>query len=610
MADSVQRHGRDTFVSSGKPDLAHQQAEKLTLKSGSHQGYVYLPMPGIRRRTIEQATLTVPAASALAAQNWAVTPVAEEWAPRKTTWNNQPALRTGQAVTRAVPATAIGARVSLDVTAFVQTVADGTKNFGLCITTDSAATNKVTAFNDPDDPSWVLSIDFIEAPEPPTDLAPNGNVVAVVPVITFEFTDLGGVSTDLASVRVQVNTSPSATGAWDSGHVDTTTPQFDLAASAWPTTPVSGTTYYYRVFVKDGAGYESGPSDWASFVYAPKPVLTIDNPAGGLAWDPTPTIAAHISTGTIKAWRVRIAKGDDRSRELYDSGKMPGTGSAALAHTIPFRDEHRRRILKDDAAYWLNVRVWDRNDREATPGDPTWVQEWVQFLLDDDAVPPPPSLLYAVQVGSTPRVRLTWYRDTGFPEGWVIRRNGEVIARLDPDEVTVDGTTYEWVDSGASPWVSNEYQVKVIDGGKQSVASPIATLTPEVEGVWLLSDESGDVVLSGVDVAGFKSLDKRATYSPINGPRTIDIVHALGGVSGSYSGSIDAETDDDWQAARVSLLAMKAAPGREVQLVYGNVSIPVQMRNVSVLPSPDFLPNTKEQDVSFEAWQVADFGVA
>src|SRR3990172_11780303 len=134
-------------------------------------------MPGIRRRTIEQATLTVPAASALAAQNWAVTPVAEEWAPRKTTWNNQPALRTGQAVTRAVPATAIGARVSLDVTAFVQTVADGTKNFGLCIPTDSAATNKVTAFNDPDDPSWVLSIDFIEAPEPPTDLAPNGNVV-------------------------------------------------------------------------------------------------------------------------------------------------------------------------------------------------------------------------------------------------------------------------------------------------------------------------------------------------------------------------------------------------------------------------------------------------
>lgn len=609
MADSVQRHGRDTFVASGKPNLAHQRSQWLTLKSGLAEVYVYLPMPGIRKRTIEQATLSVPITNAaIAAQTWTVTPVSEEWAPRKTTWNNKPALRTGQAINIAVPATAVGARVSLDMTAFVQTIADGAKNFGLHIATDSTVLNKVTAFNDPDDPSWVLSIDFTEAPEAPTDLAPNGNVVSVEPVLTFEFTDLGGASTELASVRVQVNTSATDVGAWDSGHIAAVTPEFNLATSAWPTAPVSGTTYYWRVFVKDGAGYESDPSDWASFIYAPKPVLTVDNPATGIAWDPTPTIAAHIDTGTIKAWRIRIAKGTDRSRELYDSGKMPGTGSAALAHTIPFRDEQHRRILKDDATYWLNVRVWDRNDREATPGDPTWVQQWVQFVLDDDLVPPPPSLLYATQVGSTPRVRLTWYRDTGFPEGWVIRRNNEVIARLDPDEVTADDNAYEWIDMGAAPWVANKYQVKVIDGSKQSVASPPATITPEVEGVWLLSDEAGDVVLDGVDVTGFKSLDKRATYSPVNGPRTIDIVHAIGGVAGAYSGSIDAENDQDWQTARASLLAMKAAPGREVQLVYANVSIPIQMRHVSVLPSSEFLPNTKQQDVSFEAWQTGDFG--
>lgn len=610
MADSVQRHGRDTFVNSDKPDTAYQAAERLRLTSGAREVFTYLPLPGIRKRTIEQATLTCPVKGSWAAQTLTVTPVAEDWAPRKTTWNNRPTVRTAQAITSAQSAKSEGERISIDVTDHVQKVADGAKHFGWKITTNSSANNRLYAFNSPDEGSWVLTVDFIEAPEAPTDLSPNGNVVSREPVLTFDFTDLGGESAELASARVQVNTSASSVGAWDSGHIDTTEPQFDLSTSAWPVTPVSGTRYYWRVFVKDGAGYESDPSDWASFVYAPKPTLTIDNPATGIAWDPTPTIAAHISTGTIKAWRIRICRGSDRSKELYDSGKMPGTGSSSLAHTIPFRDERKRRILKDDQTYWLNVRVWDRNDREATPGDPTWVQQWVQFVLDDDLTPPAPSMLAVTQVGDTPRIRLVWQRDTGFPEGWVIRRDSQVIARLDPDEVIVDddANTYEWIDLGAAPWVQHEYTVKVIDGGKQSAPSPTATITPEVDGVWLLSDEAGDVVLAGVDVGNFKSLDKRATYSPINGPRTIDIVHSLGGVAGAYTGVLDTNPDQDWDTAVASLRTMRNAPDREVQLVYGSASFPVRLRNMSALPSSEFLPATKNLDVSFEAWQTSDFG--
>ena len=156
--------------------------------------------------------------------------------------------------------------------------------------------------------------------------------------------------------------------------------------------------------------------------------------------------------------------------------------------------------------------------------------------------------------------------------------------------------------------MQNEYQVKVIDGGKQSAASPIATITPEVKGVWLLSDDAGDVCLAGVDVGSFRSLDKRATYSPINGPRTIDIVHAVGGVAGSYSGVLDMRAGQDWDTALASLREMKQSPEREVQLVYGSASIPVRLRNMSALPSPDFRPNTKALDVTFEAWQTSDFG--
>lgn len=255
MADSVQRRGRDTYVADDNPDAAHAGANSLKVQSGHSKIYVYVPMPGIRGRTIDSATLSCPAKAAQDAQTLTHTPVAEEWKPRATTWNAQPSLRSGQAVATAVAALSADDRFELDVTDFVQTVADGTANYGLCITTSSATANRFYAFNDPDHGAWVLRIDFTEAPEAPTDLWPNGTVVSASPVLTFDFTDLGGASTELASARVQVNTSASATGAWDSGHIDTVTPEFDLAANGWPTSPVDGTTYYWRVFVKDGAGY-------------------------------------------------------------------------------------------------------------------------------------------------------------------------------------------------------------------------------------------------------------------------------------------------------------------------------------------------------------------
>lgn len=619
MPDSVQRNGRDTFVNSAAPNGERNKNEKLKLISGQAHIYVYLPLPGVRKRTIEQATLSGLAAVAMPAQTLTVTPVGGDWSPRTTTWNEQPALRTAQAVNVAIPATAAGQRFEVDVTAHVQKVADGTKHYGWRIATNSGSTTQRVAAFDAPGPGWVLEVDFVEAPEPPTDLSPNGNVVGTEPTLTFDFTDLGGASTELAAVRVQVSTSASESGAWTSPETATTTPEFNLATSAWPTTPVSGTTYYWRVQVKDGAGYWSDYSDWASFVYAPKPSVIVDNPATGIAWDVTPTIAAHISTGTIKAWRIRIARGDDKSKVIYDSGKRPGNGTNALAHTIPLktmshvanptdgRPVTRRPYLRDDRDYWLNIRVWDRNDREATPGDPTWTQVWTQFHLDDDLTPPPPTNLQATQVGDTPRVRLAWVRDTGAPEGWIIRRDGEVIARLEPDEVEVDldADVYSWVDNSAPPFIQHVWTVRVIDGGKKTAPSNEVHLTPEASGVWLLAGDDAEAVLAGIDVDGFSATDKRARYALVNEPYDLDIVHSLGGVAGAYVGSIS--SFDDWESSKAALMAMRSRTTEAVRLVYGTVNIPVLLANVTVLPAPEMLPNNMLHVVRFDAMQVGEF---
>lgn len=600
MADSVIKRGRDTHVRSDKPDKEFSQTQHPLLKSGLAKVYVFLPMPGIRRKTVESATLSVPVSGAWAAQTLTATPLDEAWVPRQTTWNNQPATRAG-AVSAAQGAKSDGQRVSIDVTAYVQTIANGARHFGWQITTGSSAENRVVGFDAAGDDSWKLTIDFVEAPEPPSDLYPNGEVVEAKPVVTFDFVDLGGDSTELAAVNAQVNSSASPTGAWDSGEVATVTPEFNL--SAWTGTPVDGSTYYYRLRVKDGAGYWSDWSDWASFVYDPKPTLTIDQPTGGLIWDPSPTVLFSISDGVIKAYRVRVFRVSD-DHEVFDSGRTAGSGTTDQAHHIPFK-QHGKRILRDDQDYRVQVRIWDRNDRKA----PAWTQMSATFHLDDDVTPPAPTDVVAVQIGDTPRVRVSWKR-TGTTDGWVVLRDAEVIARLDADEVEADAGTYSWVDSGASPYLAHTYQVKAIDNGtsKQTTPSADTSLTTAVGGVWLLTDDT-EVRLRGNGVDNFRTVDRRASYKPLNLPYDIDIVHAFEGVVGSYAGGIEAQGGEDWEAYRRRLLRMKGRPSETVQLVYGTVNVPVLLRDVSVMPSGSFQPHNKRQDVSFSVQQVDDFEV-
>jgi hypothetical protein len=138
MADSVQRHGRDTFVSTDIPNAPRGRSEVLLLQSGVARVYVYQPMPGIRGRRIEQAILSDPVKGTAGAQTLTASPVTERWSPADTTYNDQPAVDSGAAVTAAQGALTDGERIEIDVTDHVQAIADGAENWGWRITTDSA----------------------------------------------------------------------------------------------------------------------------------------------------------------------------------------------------------------------------------------------------------------------------------------------------------------------------------------------------------------------------------------------------------------------------------------------------------------------------------------
>lgn len=615
MAQRTIRGGsfRETHTNTASPNKDNSKAPHPKVKSGSHETYIKFDISGLRKQTVVSATLRSRVKGAWAAQTLTVTPVDQRMVMRNVTANNKPTLRSTQAVTAAQPAKSDGQYVEVSITAFLQSLADGAENHGLRITTSSTALNAFygTESKHKND-TWQIVYELAEAPDPPTDLSPNGGLIAKSkPVVASAFRDPGGESKILASIQVQVGsgTGGAFVSSWDSGEVSTDKPRLNLANTSYPGA-AEGTTPTWRMRHKDGAGYWSGWSDVASWTYDLLPTITVTNPAAGVVFDPSPTFTFSVSDGVIKAWRLYIFKASNPTRVIYDSRKRQGNNATSISHEMPFRDkETRKRILKDDETYEGYIKVWDRLDREATSAGPPYAEKRFTFTLDDDVALVPPDALSAAQVGDTPRVRLTWQLPGGYAEGFIVRRNGVRVERLDMDEADVDGTTYSWVDDGARPMRENVYTLAAVYNGKQTIPSPEAFVTPQVAGVWLLGDGL-EVCLDGVEVSGFTATDKRATYDLINMPYDVDIFYALRGLTGSFVGTFGSSRGRDWEDVYATLMAMRATPETQVQLVYGTVSKPVWAAISEPLPHGDLLPHNMIHTVSFTAQQSDDFEVA
>lgn len=612
MTDSTVAAGKDAWALSTSPDAAHPEPKRPRLTAGVAEAFVSLPLKQqVADRNVTSAILSCPVRDSWAPQTITVAAVTEKWSPRTLSWSGTPGRpAVGASVSEAQPALAAGERFEVDVTSLVQAIASGADNFGFRISTNSAAANRLYGFAT-GQPSWQVELAFEDQPEAPTPQAPLGGAVGIEPVVAWDYNQgAGEEDVEQAASRVWVNTSPTQTGAADSGWVSNELPEYDLASlSGW--SPSSGTTYYWQVQTRDGVGSESDLSDWAEFTYRPYPSLTLTNPGTGLVWDPTPTIAFALGGGAvIRQYRIQVfthASGKKR----YDSGWENGGSATSITRTLPEKWKGAR-VHVDDRTYRLVIRVRDRLDREATGDDPGMIVSSTTYVFDDDATPVPVSDLHVTQIGDTPRMRLSWTRPSGVTKAWVIHRDGRRIARVDADDDSLEGagTSWSWIDDGATGYQTHVWTVKAIDNSsqKQTIPSPEAFGQSVVKGVWLLGEDT-EVVLDELNIDGFRNDDRRAIYSPIGLEHDIDIVYALRGLSGPFVGGISSIGGRDWEAALETLKAMRSDTDEPVRLVYGTVNVPVILRNVSPgLPAPEILPNNMLHAVTFEAHQVDEFG--
>lgn len=600
MSTITTSHGVDTWVRDDHPNRNLSGGTLIRLQSSHRRGLVRLPVTDIRGRTVLSATLTGVVSGTFSAQNVTVAAAASGWAAGRVTWNSQPTVST--TVTTAVGATTDGAFVDLDVTAIVQSWANGDAQRGFRLSTNATTADRSNWYSlDSSGSSWTLTVELSDAPEQPSDLRPNqGAVASSAPILAWSYTDLGGDSSEQGAFKVQADAAADEVSPdFDSGWVTSTDPEFDLSGSSF--TPLSsGVSTQWRVMTRDADGNDSIWSDWATFSYEPAPTLTMDSPTGGVIGDSTPDVVAHLSGETLTQWRVRVL--DSAGNVLWNSGLRDG----AIAVTIPKRNSRNERVIHtDDATYTFNVRAWGDVERAVAVGYPAYVEQSVDVVFDDDAgVATPTSFGVTQFAAGDPRTAFSWHLSSA-PDAILLLDGNKVYARLDSDDWTNVAGDYTWTDSGGvDPFEDHAFTIRAVVSGVRSLPSSTVTFHPTITGVWLVPIDDDPIRLdTTTSIDQFTTTDRRAVYKPLNRDVDVSIVYGLEGLSGNFTGLLSDQQD---QAAAVERLqALRADVSQIPHLVWG-IAIPVEVRNLKVAPAAVFTDGQRVWNVSFDFIQAGD----
>lgn len=581
---------------------------KLNDTTGSNAkfGYIYFAPPFPLGATIIAATLRLILAKPWGgAQALTGKRIVDSWREGRLKWNNRPSVDAANAGSVNVSALAAGDEVEIDLTAMLAAVAAGGKWFGVRLEIDGNADREIASSDHPR-AEWhpVLEIEWSEAPQPPTNLAPGGGraISKQKPLLTWQFVDNVG-STVQSSSQVQISTTPDFTAPeYDSGKIANTLSAWDLAATAYAGL-ADNDVRYWRVKVWDGTDLASDWSATEQFERQDKGSLTITNP------DAPPANTVEETTPPM-AWTLTGATQEAFAAFLYRvgaGGALTLLTSQAKVATTDIEWEVPAGILRTGDTYRVLIRVWDDVDRQAVAGDPDYVQATRDFTYVRSGAPAPVTALTATPDGA--KVVLEFERTTD-PDYFAIRVDGvEVLDRIEPGDVFVSGDSYSFDYWLARPRQSHEFEVEAVvnDAGVLQHSDGNATATAETNpiGIWLADPvESLGVFLAGKEKAQI-GIGEIGGLFDVQGSRApVRITEALRGYEGSLNGILTEYAGMDAIAARNAFLELK---GRltTLRLIIGDLNLPVELGEVTgPLPARDA---DLGYDVGFEFAQVDEF---
>jgi hypothetical protein len=524
------------------------------------------------------------------------------WYTAQATWNNQPSVSSTVSATLTKSSPAANTVWEFDVTADIQSAANGTRLYGWRIelgSTDlmyfdsSEAAGSRAAYRP------VLEVTYSLPPDAPTVMVPSGNraVSLAKPVVRFNF---GGQrsafgaqpSTGMQALQVQINPTNTWTSpAFDSGTVTTTVPELDLSTTAYAGL-ADGSSTYWRARVQNEVGQWSAWSAGVQFQRLSKGTLTLDNPpVGGNVTEPTPPVLWTFTGRTQAAYQVLVTH--TSGYVYWDSGKVTSTADSVTVPTGVIRT--------NGLDYKFVVRVWDNQDRETTVNDPAYVEisRVAQYVFDNtvDGV----TGLTATLNSPEPGVTLSWSRATA-PDNFVLWRDGKIAyTSVNPSDWNTGATTYAVGDPYADSGKAHTWFVQAIVNGAASETNPTVTATPKTGGVWLAHVPTGlKIHLIGDDQGSWDMPEQSTVIRPLGGTKSVLITQALGGYEGSLN--LIASTHDGMDVNDIldDLWTLKGMPGQVVVLTLPTMTIQAVINELVIKPTPY---KDAQYDVSFKFYE-------
>lgn len=584
------KNASDSYVSSKKPNENFGQVQKLFLAASGagneRQAYLYFGIPsGMSGKTVDPADLVVYSGGPGWSGSVTLTAqlVSAKFAARRITYNNRPGT-TGATVQVTQVDAPDGTPWVFDLKPLLQTVANGAAWYGIRITANGTTGKwlySAQAENDEYRPT--LTVAWSDAPETPDNLTPGkGKAVSVSkPTLQWDFTDPAGDTTlAAASIRLFSSEANALANSSQILQIDTAldNPQYDLNDSAYGGL-ADDASLWWRVLNTDGAGLDSGWSDYEVFVRKTKGSLAITNPAAGspaFVNESTPPFSWTFTGRTQVKYQVIIVDPDFPAVYLWDTGITTSTDTAV---TPP------RGILKEPGkTYRVIVRIWDDQSRIATPGDPIYTEATRDFEYQLGAESPVTGLSGTADA-SLPSMVLSWTSATA-PDYFVILRDGVEVDTVEPVDVFVSGTSYSYTDTSASPRKSHTWAVarkvnNVTSDSNPTVVGTVKSLGP------LLSrlDGSKKVMFLNPDIRGSKAESSDVHYI-LGNAAPILITQSIRGYEGTISGVLASEAISGITAEDMAdnLDWHIKHRGVTLRLIWANLALEVFIRNATFDP--------------------------